>query len=201
MRPDRLNPLFAETATLPGVGPAAVRALERLEIGRVKDLLFHFPVGWRETRRAESLAGAREGERIAVPVRITAHEPARGRGPFRILADDASGIGLLLAFFGQKGAALAGRFPIGAEVIVAGRLELWNGRFQIIHPELRKADAAETEPVYPMTEGLNSKRIAALVKAALERVPALPEWVEPGLLAQRRWHSGSASVSRRSVSP
>ena len=93
MRPDRLNPLFAETATLPGVGPAAVRALERLEIGRVKDLLFHFPVGWRETRRAESLAGAREGERIAVPVRITAHEPARGRGPFRILADDASSDG------------------------------------------------------------------------------------------------------------
>ena len=196
MRPDRLNPLFAETATLPGVGPAAVRALERLEIGRVKDLLFHFPVGWRETRRAESLAGAREGERIAVPVRITAHEPARGRGPFRILADDASGIGLLLAFFGQKGAALAGRFPIGTEVIVAGRLELWNGRFQIIHPELRKADAAETEPVYPMTEGLNSKRIAALVKAALERVPALPEWVEPGLLAQRRWPGFAAALGQ-----
>ena len=196
MRPDRLNPLFAETATLPGVGPAAVRALERLEIGRVKDLLFHFPVGWRETRRAESLAGAREGERIAVPVRIMAHEPARGRGPFRILADDASGIGLLLAFFGQKGAALAGRFPIGTEVIVAGRLELWNGRFQIIHPELRKADAAETEPVYPMTEGLNSKRIATLVKAALERVPALPEWVEPGLLAQRRWPGFAAALGQ-----
>ena len=196
MRPDRLNPLFAETATLPGVGPAAVRALERLEIGRVKDLLFHFPVGWRETRRAESLAGAREGERIAVPVRIMAHEPARGRGPFRILADDASGIGLLLAFFGQKGAALAGRFPIGTEVIVAGRLELWNGRFQIIHPELRKADAAETEPIYPMTEGLNSKRIAALVKAALERVPALPEWVEPGLLAQRRWPGFAAALGQ-----
>ncbi|WP_374388609.1 ATP-dependent DNA helicase RecG, partial [Sandaracinobacter sp.] len=187
MRPDLLNPLFAEIAALPGVGPAAARALERLEIGRVKDLLFHFPVGWRETRNADSLAGAREGERLAVAVRVTAHEPARGRGPFRILADDASGTGLLLAFFGPKGAALAARFPVGAELVVAGRLELWNGRFQIIHPELRKPGAAEMEPVYPLTEGLNSKRIAMLAQAALERTPALAEWVEPGLLAQRRW--------------
>ena len=135
MRPDRLNPLFAEMASLPGVGPAAVRALERLEIGRVKDLLFHFPVGWRETRAADSLAGAREGERIAVPVRIVAHEPARGRGPFRIVADDTSGIGLLLAFFGPKSSGLAARFPVGEELTVAGRLELWNGRFQIIHED------------------------------------------------------------------
>jgi ATP-dependent DNA helicase RecG len=194
MRPDLLNPLFAETATLPGAGPATVRALERLEIGRLKDLLFHFPVSWQETRRAASLAGAREGERIAVPVRIIAHEPARGRGPFRILADDATGIGLLLAFFGHKGAALAGRFPIGAEVVVAGRLELWNGRFQILHPELRKADAAPAEPVYPLTEGLSSKRIASLAQAALEHVPALPEWVEPGLLAKRRWPAFAAAL-------
>ena len=38
----------------------------------------------------------------AVPVRIVAHEPARGRAPFRILAEDASGLGLVLAFFGSK---------------------------------------------------------------------------------------------------
>lgn len=201
MRPDRLNPLFAEMASLPGVGPAAVRALERLEIGRVKDLLFHFPVGWRETRLADSLAGAREGERIAVPVRIMAHEPARGRGPFRIVADDAAGIGLLLAFFGPKSSGLAARFPVGAELVVAGRLELWNGRFQIIHPELRKAGTAETEPVYALTEGMTSRRIAGLVQAALPRIPALSEWIEPGLLAQRRWPGFADSIAQAHAAP
>ena len=34
MRPDRLNPLCADVASLPGVGPAAHRALERLGITR-----------------------------------------------------------------------------------------------------------------------------------------------------------------------
>jgi ATP-dependent DNA helicase RecG len=195
VRPDRLNPLFADAASLPGVGPAAVRALERLGITRVRDLLFHFPVGWRETRSLPSLADAREGERVAVPVRIVAHEPSRGRGPFRIRADDASGIGLILAFFGPKAAGLAARYPVGADLIVAGRLELWSGRFQIIHPELSKPEAPTTEPVYPLTEGFTSRRLATLAQAALARTPVLSEWIEPSLLAKRQWPSFVQALS------
>ena len=187
MRPDRLNPLFAAAASLPGVGPAAVRALERLDISRVKDILLHFPIGWRHTQKLESLAEAREGDRIAIPVQIVSHEPSRGRGPFRILADDASGIGLLLAFFGAKGPGLASRFPIGARLTVAGRLELWNGRFQIIHPELVKGEAATTEPVYALTEGFTSRRLATLATEAIARVPQLPEWIEPSLQSKHQW--------------
>jgi ATP-dependent DNA helicase RecG len=191
MRPDRLNPLFADVASLPGVGPAAQRALERLDITRVRDLLFHFPIGWRHTRRLPGLASARDGERVAIAVTITAHEPSRGRGPFRILADDADGIGLLLAFFGPKGSARAGRFAIGTSLTVAGKLELWNGRFQMVHPEIVKpqGDSAEdwAEPIHALTEGLTSRRLATLADAALERLPELPEWIEPSLLAQRQW--------------
>jgi ATP-dependent DNA helicase RecG len=194
MRPDRLNPLFADAASLPGVGPAGARALERLGIVRVRDLIFHFPVGWRDTRVLESLADAREGERVAVPVRITAREPSRGRGPFRIIADDASGIGVMLAFFGPKAAGLASRMPVGADLMVAGRLELWNGRFQIIHPELTKPDAPATEPIYPLTEGLTSRRLAALAQGALARTPRLEEWIEPGLLAKRQWPGFAAAL-------
>ncbi len=201
MRPDRLNPLFADAASLPGVGPAGARALERLAITRVRDLLFHFPVAWRETLWLPSLATAREGDRVAVPVRITAHEPSRGRGPFRILADDASGIGLMLAFFGPRASGLASRFPVDANLSVAGRLELWNGRFQIIHPEITTADAPTTEPVYPLTEGLTSRRLASLTQSALARTPALEEWIEPGLLAKRRWPSFAQALASVHTGP
>ncbi|MFN3370626.1 MAG: ATP-dependent DNA helicase RecG [Sphingomonadaceae bacterium] len=187
MRPERLNPLFADAASLPGVGPAATRALARLDIERVRDLLFHLPVGWRVTRRVPGLAGVAAGERVALPVEIRAHEPGRGRAPLRVIAEDRDGIGLMLAFFGPAGAALARRFPVGARMEVAGRLELWNGRFQMIHPEPVAAQAPEVEPVYPLTEGLTSRRLAALVAAALERLPALDEWAEPSLLRQLGW--------------
>ena len=43
MRPDRLNPLFAATDGLKGVGPGLARPLERLGLSRLKDLAYHLP--------------------------------------------------------------------------------------------------------------------------------------------------------------
>ncbi len=201
MRPERLNPLFADAASLPGVGPATAKALARLGIGRVRDLLFHLPIGWRFTRRLPGLAGAVAGERVALPVEIRAHEPGHGRAPTRVLADDADGIGLLLAFFGPGGPALARRFPVGARLEIAGRLDLWNGRFQMVHPEPHGAGAPEAEPVYPLTEGLTSRRLATLAAAALERLPALDEWIEPTLMARRGWPGFAAAVTHVHTRP
>ena len=53
MRPDRLNPLFADVGSLPGVGPAAHRALERLEIGRVRDLAKGSAQAWIHKNEAQ----------------------------------------------------------------------------------------------------------------------------------------------------
>ncbi|MGQ5700960.1 ATP-dependent DNA helicase RecG [Sandaracinobacteroides sp. A072] len=196
MRPERLNPLFAAAASLPGVGPAAVRALERLDISRVRDLLFHFPAGWRHTRAITSLAQAVEGARIALRVHVIAHEPSRGRGPFRILAEDDAGGSLMLAFFGPRAHGFAQRLPVGATVLVAGKAELWNGRWQMVHPELPKGAMPEAEPVYPLTEGMTSRRIATLVATALERVPPLAEWIEPSLLSKNGWPGFAESLAQ-----
>ena len=46
MRPDILNPLFAEATSLKGVGPALAKPLERLKLTRVVDVAFHLPTGW-----------------------------------------------------------------------------------------------------------------------------------------------------------
>ena len=201
MRPERLNPLFADVASLPQVGPAAARALERLEVTRVKDLLFHLPIGWRHTRALESLADARVGERVAVHVKVTAVERPRGRGPTRVIADDASGIGLVLAFFGAKGVHLAKRFGEGVEVTVAGKLESWNGQYQMSHPEVVTGAAVEAEPVYSLTEGLTSRRLAAMAASALDRVPPLGEWIEPSLLAARGWPGFAEALRQVHQSP
>ena len=43
MRPELLNPLFAETESLGGVGPKLQKPLEKLGLTRVRDLAYHFP--------------------------------------------------------------------------------------------------------------------------------------------------------------
>ena len=45
MRPDVLNPLFAEVEALKGVGPNIAKALARLDLTRAIDLAYHLPTG------------------------------------------------------------------------------------------------------------------------------------------------------------
>ena len=58
MRPDILNPLFAEVEVLKGIGPALAKPLHRLALNRVVDILFHLPV---ELDRPPAGRGARRG--------------------------------------------------------------------------------------------------------------------------------------------
>ena len=52
MRPEILNPLFAEVEALKGVGPGIAKALARLDLTRAVDLAYHLPTGTIERVRA-----------------------------------------------------------------------------------------------------------------------------------------------------
>ena len=65
MRPEVLNPLFAEVESLPGVGPQVGKLLKRLDITRVVDLLYHLPTGVIERIRAPAATAASKDERAA----------------------------------------------------------------------------------------------------------------------------------------
>jgi RecG-like helicase len=70
MRPDILNPLFAEVETMPGVGPQVAKLLKRLDVTRVVDLLYHLPTGVIERcglRRDREPARLQRHSRPAVP--------------------------------------------------------------------------------------------------------------------------------------
>ena len=56
MRPEILNPLFAEVEVLKGVGPQVGKCLKRLGLTRVVDVAYHLPTGAIERVRAPALA-------------------------------------------------------------------------------------------------------------------------------------------------
>jgi len=60
---------------------------------------------------------------------------------------------------------------------------------------------AAREAVYALSEGLTNKRLAALVSQALARAPALPEWIEPSLLAKHGWPDWRDALARIHADP
>jgi ATP-dependent DNA helicase RecG len=191
MRPDILNPLFAEVEVLRGIGPALARPLHRLGLNRVVDILFHLPVSWIDRKKVASLDEADVGRTITIIVTARDYRQSGGRGPFRIFAEDQAGNYVTLTYFNNPGWGKK-QLPLGEARVISGRLDRYGQELQMVHPDyvLLPAEAAtipEREPVYPLSEGLTNNRLGDMAGQALARRPALGEWIEPSLKAKQLW--------------
>jgi ATP-dependent DNA helicase RecG len=198
MRPDILNPLFAEVEVLKGIGPQLAKPLKRLELERVVDVLFHLPVSWIERKRVDLLDQADAGRVVAIELTPVDYRQSGGRGPFRVHATDKAGNYLTLTYFSNPGWAKK-QLPLGEPKTVSGRMEMYGQELQIVHPDYvlppaEAIDLPEREPVYPLSEGLTNNRMGQLAAQALSRVPKLAEWIEPSLAERRQWPRWSEAL-------
>jgi ATP-dependent DNA helicase RecG len=206
LRPSVLDPLFAPASSLPGVGPKIALLLDRLlgdgeRPARVVDVLFHLPQGGISRERAGSIAEAPIGQPVTLAVTVTAHRPApfgRAKAPYKVLVEDDSG-DVTLVFFNMPPARMEKLLPMGAKRFVSGKIELWDGHRQIVHPdrildERNAASLPAVEAVYGQTEGLSSRLLARYAHGALERLPGLPEWQDAAWLEREGFPAFDAAL-------
>ena len=188
-RPEPLFPLFAGLETLPGVGPKTAKLFANLRVATPKDLLFTLPEKGVDRTPVASLREVPLPATVTVEVEVVRHlPPPSRRQPWRVLVEDARAEFHLVYFRG--GQAIEAMLPAGQRRVVSGRVELYDGRAQMAHPDhvLAPGEAVPPyEPVYPLTQGLTNRTVAAAVGGALARLPPLPEWIDPGLMAERGW--------------
>ena len=202
MRPDILNPLFAETETLDGVGPKLKKPLDRLGLTRVRDLAYHLPERFVTRRAVDNADEAGEGEQIVIRLTVTEHRGGRSpRAPYRVLAQDTLGNVLALTYFGRASYTAKKQLPVGETRWVAGKLERFGDMLQIVHPDHVVEEGGDTlqrlcEPVYRLSEGLTQPRLAGLIAQALGKAPELPEWIEESQRAKHAWPSWREAIGQ-----
>jgi ATP-dependent DNA helicase RecG len=191
-RPPELFPLFAGLETLEGVGEKTARAFEGLGVQRPKDLLYLLPHSGVDRARKASVREVVAPCTVTVEVEVGAHFPPRTKGkPYRVMVRDAA-LEFMLIFFHARGEYLTKLLPTGQRRLVSGKLELFDGIAQMVHPDhvLRVEEAGELpsfEPVYPLTAGVTQKLVAKAVAGALARAPDLGEWIDGPLLEREGW--------------
>ena len=199
-RPERLFPLFADLETLDGVGPKVAKALAGLGVERPKDLLFLLPASGVDRSRKGSVRDVVPPVTLTVEVEVGAHFPPRTKGrPYRVMVRD-SGLEFQLVYFHARGDFLQKLLPTGQRRLISGRIELFDGIAQMVHPDhvLRPEEAAELpayEPVYPLVAGLTQKTVAKAAASAVARAPELPEWIDGPQKAREGWPDWHAAVA------
>lgn len=198
-RPEPLFPLFANLETLDGVGPKTASAFEGLDVRAPRDVLFVLPHTGTDRRVRDTLADAPVPGTFTVRAQIGAHRAAaRKGGAYRIQAEDKS-TSFQIVYFHARGDYLTRLLPQGSTRLVSGKVELFDGVLQMVHPDhaLPEADAADLpvyEPVYPLTAGVTQKTMWRATRAALTRVPDFAEWIDPALKAQEDWPDFKAAM-------
>ncbi len=192
MRPSILFPLFAETRSLPGVGPKVEKLIARVAGTRLVDLVLDLPVGVVDRSYRPRLTEAEPGRIATVKLMILDHVPSRDkRRPYRVRCSDETSL-IDLVFFHGHGDYLQKLLPVGAARIVSGRIEDFSGKLQMAHPDFIVAEEQADEiplhePIYALTEDLSGKALSKAIRGALAKVPEMPEWLDPDFLKKRNW--------------
>lgn len=169
---------------LKGVGPLRAEVLRKeLNIFVFGDLLRHYPFRYVDRSRFHTVASVQEDmPYIQLKGRISKVTLHGGKRPTRMTAmlTDATGSLELVWFQGIRWVKDALRTD--TDYIVFGKPGFFNGRFNIIHPELEIAAEARIEQgpsltgVYSTTEkckakGLDSKGLLKLIRVLMAQLP------------------------------
>src|SRR6201993_2612820 len=193
MRPALLNPLFAPITSLSGVGPKQDKLfrylLGRDETPRLVDLLLHLPASVIDRRARPKIRDVVPGTVVTLEVTVDRHRPTpsrNARAPHLVYASDETGDVVLTYFRAQTG-YVKKLLPVGAKRYVSGTVQMYDGTLQITHPdrvvdEAGFAKLSGIDPVYPLTEGLALGSLRRAIAQALQKLPALPEWISPEVM-------------------
>lgn len=203
LRPQILFPLFAKATTLPGIGPRLGKLVEKIAGDKVVNLLWHLPSGLIDRRFAPKVGDAPPGKIATLVLEVLAHAPSPPRNkrvPYRITCGDDTGR-ITLVFFHAQEDYLQRVLPTGEHRVVSGKIELFDGKRQMTHPDHIAPlhlidDVKRVEPVYPLTEGLSSKALDKAIRAAVVQAPELPEWIDAAYLQRNGWEGWKTALTK-----
>ena len=184
---------------LPGVGPNRRKMLsDELRIQTYGDLLEYFPYKHIDRSRLYSI-GELTGDMPFVQVKgvILSFETFKmGARKKRVVAHFTDGTGKVmdLTWFNYADSAIK-KYTIGKEYVVFGRPQVFNGRIQVVHPDMEEADKLELStmnmlPYYHTTDkmkkaGMNSRSIERFTKTLVDALKeSLPETL-PDFITQK----------------
>ncbi len=185
-----MSSIVKDLRDIKGVGKKLLSQFKEAGFEKLPDLLLHLPRRYEDRRQPLTFEDLEEKVGLAAISRgsIERYIPRFGSGrrwleavvkvPSRLNTPAY----MYFVWFHRFIAAIQKGYPVGTEVFFSGKIQKFQSRIQIVHPELSKESGeklgfGEIIPIYPVIEGITSKKLREIIREALDTV--LDKVVDP----------------------
>ena len=156
--------IFSEINNLKGVGPQLSKYLKKKKIEKIKDIVLNLPYSETDRSKIYKLKDLEVGKIQTIKVLVKKLNFPRVRNlPNKIFCEDKTGK-IEIVYFNSREGYLRKLFPLNEIVIVSGKVNYFNKKYQITNPDYVTSSenqeyVTKNIPKYNLTKGINEKKI------------------------------------------
>ena len=196
--------IFSEVTRLKGVGPQLSRYLKKKKIEKIKDIILSLPYSETDRSKVVKLNELEIGKIQSIKVQVKKLNFPRIRNlPNKIICEDDTGK-IDIVYFNSREGYLRKLYPINKWIIVSGKINFFNKKFQITNPDYvtpieNQEYVTKNIPKYHLTKGINEKKYRSITEKVLNNLPKVDDWLDKSFIEKNNlidWFEGIQNLHK-----
>jgi len=183
--------IFSSTDNLKGVGPQLSKYLKKKRIEKIKDIILNLPYSETDRSKIFKLKDLEVGKIQTVKIQVKKLSFPRIRNlPNKIYCEDETGK-VEIVYFNSREGYLRKLFPLNEFVIVSGKINYFNKKYQITNPDYvtsleNQEYVTKNIPKYNLTKGINEKKYRNISEQVIFNLPEIDDWLDENFIKENR---------------
>ncbi len=175
--------IFNDIKKLKGVGAQLSKYLKKRKIEKIKDIILNLPYSETDRSKITDLNKLEIGKIHTIKVLVKKLYFPRIRNlPNKIVCKDHTSQ-IDIVYFNSREGYLRKLFPENKWVIISGKVNYFNKRYQITNPDyvttLENQNYVLTNiPKYNLTKGINEKKYRSISEQVIKNLPEITDWLD-----------------------
>ena len=124
--------------------------------------------------------------------------------PNKIICEDETGK-IDIVYFNSREGYLRKLYPINKWIIVSGKINYFNKKYQITNPDYvttldNQEYVVKNIPKYTLTKGINEKKYRAINEQVINNLPDIQDWLDSNFVRKNNFFNWNESIKRLHLS-
>ena len=193
--------IFYEINKIKGVGPQLSKYLKKRRIEKIKDIILNLPYSETDRSKIYKLNELEVGKIQSIRVKVKKLNFPRIRNlPNKIICEDETGK-IDIVYFNSREGYLRKLFPINNWIIISGKVNYFNKKYQITNPDyvtkLENQDyVVKSIPKYNLTKGINEKKYRSISEQIIKNIPIIDDWLNKNFIDENNLMGWNESITK-----